>query len=110
MKVVNLIKDNNFHDSCLENLFYVEKMRTLSLVIDFCCWAQKDFKEGDAENKIVNLKFDDVADLNSEDYEIDSDSILDFKLKDDGRIELVVESDSEGVQVISFRASSVTFD
>ena len=48
------------HDSYIESMRYDENSTTLTLVIDFAFWMQKDFKEGDEENGLIEVVFHNV--------------------------------------------------
>lgn len=48
------------HDSFIESLNYDTSNATLTLVINFAFWMQKDFVEGDEENGLIEVTFRNV--------------------------------------------------
>ena len=51
--------------------------------MDFCQWAQQWYKDGDAENVWLKLKFHDIDEYNGISGDIDYFSILDGEIKGD---------------------------
>ncbi len=49
------------HDSFIESLNYDTSNATLTLVINFAFWMQKDFVEGEEENGLIEVTFRNVA-------------------------------------------------
>lgn len=109
MKIIDFFETYNFHDSLLENVVYKSDSKELCFEINFCYWAQDNFKEGDKENGPVKILFTRVSDFQYEKYEICSDSILNFVLTDNTKIELTVETDDGNVHLFSFRALEADF-
>ena len=109
MKITDFIRDFNLHDSLLENCIYNFDSKELCFEIDFCYWAQKNYKNGDTDNGIVNIRFFDVYEFVRDDYVIHSDSIISIKQSKAGKIELTVVTDECSTHVFSFTASSVEF-
>lgn len=107
MKIDELIKSVNFHDSnVIELLFEGDKVR---VTIDLCMWKQSEYKEGEDEIKNTILEFDKVTDYvwDSEkmESEIDYDTILEMSYKDE--ILKMVLYDEE-VSIITFKSENVT--
>ena len=49
------------HDSFIERLIYDTSNATLTLVINFAFWMQKDYVEGEEENGLIEVTFRNVA-------------------------------------------------
>lgn len=108
MKVKDMVKNINFHDSNVIELLYENNM--VKLKIDLCMWQQKDYKEGDSELKEVLLVFDAVEnyvwDSLKTEKEIDYDTILDMSYND--RILKIILLDNE-ISIITFKCDKVKF-
>ena len=107
MKVTDFLKTFNFHDSLLEHCTYKTDSKELLFEIDFCYWVQEDYKEGFDENGIVKVLFTGVSDFKYDEYDICSDSILNFVINKAGKIELTVETDDGDIHTFSFLSDSV---
>ncbi len=109
MKILDFIKAYYFHDSLLENFNYNAERKELTFEIDFCYWAQENFKDGEKENGSVKVIFYEVSDFLHDEYEIDSDSILKLNATYSGNVELTVETDDGDVHTFSFKSSEADF-
>ena len=105
MTVAELMKKYYFHDSMLESIRLLDD-HSVELVIDICRWMQDDYQDSEEEMQIQRFVFKDVNFCEYDEYDIDSDSILEARALDDQTLELVVlhESD-ESCHIVRIRAS-----
>lgn len=106
MKVKDMVENINFHDSNVIKLLYENNI--VKLKLDLCMWQQKDYKEGDSEQKEILLVFNAVEDyiwdsLKTE-KDIDYDTILDMSYN--GGIVKIILLDGE-VSIITFKCDEV---
>lgn len=111
MKVIDMIKKIDFHDSNLIELLHENDK--VKLKIELCMWRQVGYKEGEDELKEVSLEFDSVTDYiwdaRKSEEDIDYDIIL-VTSYDDGILKIVLYDDDDGgVSVISFKCNKVEF-
>ncbi len=81
-----------FHDSCITHISFSEEHKELEIVLDFCNWAQKDYKSDDPELVELKLTFYGVSDYTGPVGEIDYYSVVDSKTDKD-RYYLRLEDD-----------------
>ena len=106
MLVTELVNNINFNDSCVNKIVFSNRKVTMN--IDLCMWKQKGYKEGDTELKEVDITFFDVTNYNwvsdKSEEEIDYDTIIEIKVKDN-KIEIILvdeEVEVSKVSVLSF--------
>lgn len=108
MKIAELVKRINFHDSNVIELFHKDSIVRIKL--DLCMWMQREYKEGAEEIKEITLEFTEITDYkwdsDKEESEIDYDTILEL-LYDDGIIKIVLED--KGISIVTFKGIAVEF-
>lgn len=57
MNIITLMEQFYLHDSFIENIGYKFFKDQLVLTVNFCNWAQSNYKEGEPENIIGNFIF-----------------------------------------------------
>ncbi len=107
MQLEDFIANYNLHDSLLEECIYAKEEGKLTLLIDFCYWAQSAYKDGEAETGLVTVIFYDVSAFKRDDYEINSDAIIGIRQSMPGQVELVVQCDDRSIHLFSFYTSAV---
>ncbi|MBE7044803.1 MAG: hypothetical protein E7397_04685 [Ruminococcaceae bacterium] len=95
MKNIEILKQNDFHDSLLEKISYDEKNQRVTLEIDFCNWRQSWYHEKEPETKIIVLVFELVSDIVIPEFCLDSDGIIEFNF-------LQNEESTTGVEIVVF--------
>ena len=94
MTIKELLGKYQFHDSMLENIQIFDN-HSVVLVIDVCLWMQDSYQETDPETQIQRFVFDSVTLCEYDEYDIDSDTILEARTLDDQTLELTVLSDTD---------------
>ena len=106
---MKLYELNNYvlHDS---GILHIKKNDTIvTFDIMYCLFMQEGYKDGDPENALLKLTFNDVSEFNSERDTYDSDEILDVKIDDDN-VTFVVEDFNHKPYNIKLKASSFDFN
>lgn len=98
------------HDSFIESLNYDTTNATLTLIINFAFWMQKDYVEGEEENGQIEVVFRNVAsyECNGGDPSGDFVGILNA-VADDSRLTISL-LDDENDDYIEMRISSSAVD
>lgn len=110
MKLEELDKYYYFHDSLLDNIKINREQATVVLTIDFCFWAQTDYKEADPETGIIKLVFSGVEIYPELEGNLDSYSILNTSYTADGAWMLVVlDDETDNCYKIIIKANDVNF-
>jgi hypothetical protein len=116
MKLDELTRKYNFHDSLLESIHYDENAKTAVFEVDFCNWAQDGYTKDKPETMIVRLNFRGVKTINNHIVRIDSNGINACKTVDQGgeiALEFAVLRDypdgDGGVDLVRIVADSVEF-
>lgn len=108
MKIAELVKRINFHDSNVIELY--NKDSIVRIKLDLCMWMQREYKEGAEEIKEITLEFTEITnykwDSDKEESEIDYDTILEL-LYDDGIVKIVLED--KGISIVTFKGTDVEF-
>ena len=60
MKCSELISQYDLHDSLLEAVAVSDNGHTVDLTIDFCNWAQNQYKETEPETYLIRVTFSNV--------------------------------------------------
>ncbi len=81
-----------FHDSCITKIEYSEEKCELTVLMEFCYWAQKWYIKGEPELMELKVTFEGITDYDGLTGEIDYYSILDGDIKGD-RYHLFIEDD-----------------
>ena len=92
MTIEELNKKYYFHDSCITKIEYDPSLKTLCFYMDFCNWAQADYKESDPELLQAKLSLDGIDAYDGPSGEIDYFSIGNPELKE-GKYFLFIEDD-----------------
>ena len=107
MTIVELLKNYQLHDSMLESIRILND-HSIELVIDVCSWMQDTYKDTDPETQIQHFIFDGVTAYEYDQYDLDSDSILEARMLDNQTLELVVLHDDDGIcHIVRISASEV---
>lgn len=113
MDIPTFLEQFNLHDSYIENIGYELLNSSLIITLNFCNWAQADYKSNEPENLIGNLIFHEVTDVHiSNQYmSIHDNRILDVRLEQLCILTFVIEvPEPEGVTLLSFHAKSVDWE
>lgn len=106
MKVEELLRAFNFHDSNIIELSHVGNV--VKVTLDICMWKQVGYKEEDDEIKTIILKFKDVSnymwDAQKKELEIDYDTILEMTY-DENNLKMVLYDDS--ISIVEFKTNFV---
>ncbi|MBQ7120405.1 MAG: hypothetical protein IJO09_09340 [Oscillospiraceae bacterium] len=94
MKVCELLKVYDFHDSLMEEIVLNEKR--ICMRIDFCNWKQDGYREGE-ETKEILLVFEDVDYTEIPPVESNSDEIIDVKRKGTTGVEFLLFNDVKNI-------------
>jgi hypothetical protein len=99
----------NLHDSFIESLNYDEVTATLTLVIDFAFWMQKDFKEGDEENGLIEVVFHNVKEHGCDNGDPTGDfvSILGAKADENSIVISLIDDECNDYMELKVIAESV---
>ena len=76
MTIQELDNKYYFHDSAITHIDYSSQTKELDIIIDFCYWAQKWYKEGDPELMELKVTFEGIEDYDGLTGDIDYFSIL----------------------------------
>ncbi len=91
MKMIKFITKYNLRGSLLEKVSVNEN--TVILTLDYCYWQQDDYKDGTKETGIVDIVFDHVNNFIHEDYQINSDEIIDVFIDENDQLNIKVFND-----------------
>ena len=100
----------NLHDSLIERIDYESKIKKLDITIDLCNWLQVDYVEGEPENSIIHMIFNNVThfDTNFMNYNFESNEILEVIEIDRNTLKLVFMGNND-VETIVISASEIMF-
>ncbi len=93
MKCSELVNRYNLHDSLLESVTVSNDGLTVVLIIDFCNWAQDQYKETEPETHLIRIVFYNVETFVYDDHKLNSDTILNAKSISSTSIEIVTLHD-----------------
>ena len=82
MTIKELSQKYNFHDSCITKIEYDNTQKVLSIIMDFCNWAQESYVSTDPELLCLKLMLEDVSDYTGPVGEIDYFSIGNSEIRD----------------------------
>lgn len=109
MTLKELNSNYYFHDSLLDKIEVDRVQATVVLTIDFCFWAQEDYKETDPETGIIKLSFSEVEIFPELEGDLDSYSILNTSYTDDGSWMVVaLDDETDNCYRISIKANGVS--
>lgn len=60
MKIIDFANDYNLHDSFIKSVKKDDNNHTVTLIINFAFWMQKDYVEGAPENGVIKVAFKNV--------------------------------------------------
>lgn len=60
MTIESFVKHYNLHDSYITSVEYSVDSHCVLLLIDFAFWMQESYKDGEPENGIIQVEFQDV--------------------------------------------------
>ena len=104
MKVEEIIKKYDFHDSCVVGISH--EIDSIKIKIDLCMWRQKGYIDGDREVKEVILKFYSVQDYkwnsDKKEKDIDQDTIMEISYNKK-IIKIILVDDN--VSIITFKCT-----
>jgi uncharacterized ubiquitin-like protein YukD len=108
LRISELLESYNFHDSLLDNIIIEDDCVTL--LVDFCNWMQEKYDESIPETEEIKIIFSKVMDVEGNDYELDSDSILEVQQQQlsNGMIEVCwkvendIDNDLKIIKLICF--------
>jgi len=110
MTLLELFTKYEFHDSLLNKIEYTPEQKTLIFEIDFCYFMQKEYNDGEPENGIIKLIFNDVENYNNITGEFDMLSILETKLSDNKCITFNILNDvTNDFYELSIETNNVDF-
>lgn len=92
MTIQELCKKYYFHDSMITKISYSKDIKELEFMLEFCNWAQNDYKENDPELLKMKLTFESILDYDGITGDIDYFSVLDCDIVDD-RFHMLIEDD-----------------
>lgn len=109
MKIEELNEKYYFHDSIVEKILYDEKQQVLEMYLDFCFWAQDEYKESDPETGKVLVRFSGVEEYKGITGESDWWGITDAVFRE-GIFTVLVDDDyHEKCYQLNIKANSVSF-
>ena len=110
MTIFELQRTYYFHDSLLDNIEIDREQSTVTMIIDFCFWAQEDYKESDPETGIIKLSFSGVDYFPKLEGEIGSYSIIKTTCTYDSTwIVSALDDETDVWYSIEIRAKNVEF-
>ena len=108
MKCSELVSQYILHDSLLETITVSDDGRTVVLLIDFCNWAQDQYKETEPETYLIRVIFLDVETFVYDEHELNSDTILSTKSISPTSIEIVtIQDETNEISVMTITAEDV---
>ena len=108
MKCSEIISLYNLHDSLLESITVTDDGLSVVLIIDFCNWAQDQYKETEPETYLIRVTFSNVDTFVCDDHEINSDTILDAKIISPTSIEIItLHDETNEISVMKISAGDV---
>ena len=111
MNCSELISRYNLHDSLLESITVSDDGLTAVLIIDFCNWAQDQYKETEPETYLIRVIFSNVETFVYDDHELNSDTILDAKSISPTSIEIVtLHDETNEISVLRISAREVRIE
>ena len=106
MKIQNL-NDYYFHDSGLLKIEHINNSITLTIL--YCLFMQEEYQEGEPENSLVTLTFNNVINYDIPDRELHNDSIIEVKIDDNKCTFALQNSYTDEFYMFSIEAESVEF-
>ena len=94
MTIKELLRKYQFHDSMLEDIQTLND-HSVVLTIDVCLWMQDSYQETDPETQTQRFIFDGVTLCEYDEYDIDSDTIIEAQILDAQTLELIVLHDDD---------------
>ncbi len=111
MKCSELISQYNLHDSLLESVTVSNDGLYVVLIIDFCNWAQEQYKETEPETYLIRLIFSNVENFVYDKHELNSDTILNVKYISEKSIEIItLQDETNEISVLTISAGEARIE